>query len=772
MDVDGGRVALFIGWIVRRRARVIAAYAVLVPLAVLLAMRVPSRSAIDRLMVDTDPDWRATRAFQAVFPEADHALLLAESPDPFAPAALAAVARLEDALGAVPGVAPYSALGIWRQTHGGGPPSAADAGAVRRFATGTDLFSRQGLVGDRFLAVALAIPARDPAGRDAALARVEDAIAASGILRDPAIARLRRVGGPYVEGWLEHETGRATLRYMPLFGAFLVAVTLFLYRSWRSLLAIVISLGATVALGVGFGQPAGFSFTIVSSLVPVTILVTAMATLVYLHTRFIDQPAGVPLEVHRRRAFSNKFLPVTASIVAAVLGFAALAVSKIQPIRELGLWTAAGLALAWVVSFTLFPALQSALATPTRLGRPVAGRLYARISAALPGFTYRWRWALVALTLVLSAAGVVALFGVPGRVPPMRLGVNSLDYVDPGSTVHDDMTFFDRHGGDLAVVRVWVRTPPGAVTDPELLRGLEAYSRSLEQDPLVSSAVGPTTLLRFRRWISGQGDRLPEDPEGFAAAAADLEQLLLAEPQLRAFVDVGTLSQATLTVLVKNGENATIEAVRDSVARRWREAQARYPGLAGSEVSLVGESVLQAKIGAHLVPTLTESFGLTAVLIFVTFLFVFRSAAARLMAMIPSVFAILAMFLAMRLIGIPLNVATILIATTVLGTTENDQIHFFHHFGEARREGAGVEAALRHAFGVSGHAILFATFINAAGFLALALSNLPPMRQFGIVTALAFLLAMVADFTALPAALWIVTGERPGEPATGESPAA
>jgi predicted RND superfamily exporter protein len=69
------------------------------------------------------------------------------------------------------------------------------------------------------------------------------------------------------------------------------------------------------------------------------------------------------------------------------------------------------------------------------------------------------------------------------------------------------------------------------------------------------------------------------------------------------------------------------------------------------------------------VPTLTQSFGITAALIFVAFLFVFRSASARLMAMIPSLFAILVMFGFMRVAGIGLNVATILIASTVLGTS-------------------------------------------------------------------------------------------------------
>jgi predicted RND superfamily exporter protein len=133
--------------------------------------------------------------------------------------------------------------------------------------------------------------------------------------------------------------------------------------------------------------------------------------------------------------------------------------------------------------------------------------------------------------------------------------------------------------------------------------------------------------------------------------------------------------------------------------------------------------------------------------------------------MIPSLFAILVMFLVMRLTGIALNVATILIASTVLGASENDQIHFFYHFQEGRSQG-GVETALRHALLVSGGAIVFATFINAGGFLALALSPLPPMRQFGVVSACAFVLSMIADFTALPASLWIISGHAPGEGST------
>ena len=192
----------------------------------------------------------------------------------------------------------------------------------------------------------------------------------------------------------------------------------------------------------------------------------------------------------------------------------------------------------------------------------------------------------------------------------------------------------------------------------------------------------------------------------------------------------------------------------------WDRTSAQDPALRDCRARLVGRGLLQAKIGEYLVPTLTESFALTVVIILLAFLVVFRSPAARLLAIIPSLFAILVMFLVMRLTAIPLNVATILIASTVLGATENDQIHFFYHYQE-RREDGSTEQAMRHALIIAGRAILFATLINASGFLALALSDLPPMRQFGIIAASAFVLSMLASLTVMPAALWILLRQKP-----------
>jgi uncharacterized protein len=646
----------------------------------------------------------------------------------------------------------------WRRAHPGFQPTPEGAEALRKFATGTSLLRKQGLVGDRFLGLVVGFPSKGARARDRSLAEIDRAVATT---QFSAVTHVRKVGAPYVESWIERESGQASVRWFPVFGLLVVGLALFLYRSVRSLLAILLSLGAAVALAMGAGQLLGFSFTVVSAVVPLTVMVTALASLVYLHSRFVDQPPDVPVDRHQLYALANKFLPVTASSVAAVLGFAALVVSRIRPIREMGLWTAAGLAIAWVVAFTLFPALQRLLRTPTGRTVPIRSALYDRVAEAIPGFTYRWRWPLLGTALTLSACGLVALFGIPGRVAPMRLGVDSLDYVDPSLPIHRDMVFFREHVSGLNAVRVWIRTAPGAAVDPEVLRGVDRLTTAVEALPAVSSVVGPTTFLRMRRVLAGHGEVLPQDPATFARLAGDVEQLLLTQPELRGFVDVGTLSNVQLTVLLARGSTeADYQALARDLRRVWDASTGGDPAFQGASMQVVGESILQAKVGASLVPTLTESFSLTAALIFLAFLVVFRSPSARLMAMIPSVFAILVTFLGLRLLGGALNVATILIATTVLGTTENDQIHFFHHLHEGEGAG-GLDGAMRHALRVSGRAIVFATLINAAGFLGLAFSSFPPLRQFGLVTSAAFLLAMLADFTALPGSLWLVRRERP-----------
>lgn len=743
--------------VLRARRWIAAAFLVLTAAGAYGALHVPNDSSIDRLIAAGDPAAVATRAFDHIFPEGEQALVMLETADPLGVPALRAADRLEHELAQIPQVEAHSLLDIYRHTVSTGAITADDAARVRAFATGTPLLRRAGLLGDHYLGIALELHVSTPAERNRALKAI-DALVLPLAAQGGAFTQVRRVGGPWLNAWLERQTGAATARFMPLFGLFLMALVLIIYRSWRTLAAFVLTLGAVVAVAMGLALPFGWTQTVISTLVPLTVLVTTTATLVYVHSRYIEPDDSPTLEEHHARALANKFLPCSASMFATAVGFGALAVSNIRPVHDMGLWTAEGLVVAWLGCFTLFPALQSLLRTPMRSAQaPLAAWFTGCVDALIPT-SARYRWWLVGGALALMLCGAAALFGIPRLIDPPALETDALTYVNASARVAEDTRYFEQSNG-LDTVELWLQTPPGHALDPQLLRALEQLTRRLESDPRITAVDGPTSVLRWARYAESGVDQLPAAHAAWPKLAADLEQILLTEPGARAYVDVAQLANLRLSIRGRAKLFGPVGAMRSFVERTWSAAQAADPALHPVRGSVVGQGVLAAEISQRLLPTLVRSFALTAGIILLAFVVLFRSPTARLMTMIPSLFAILCAFLLMRLTGIPLNIATILIGSTILGATENDQIHFFYHFQEGRSSGT-TAGALRHALLIAGRPILFATLINVSGFLALALSDLPPMRQFGIVSASAFVLALLADFTALPAALWILSRDR------------
>jgi uncharacterized protein len=740
--------------VLRARVWIAGAFLILAAAGIYGARRVPDDPAIETLIVPGDPVARATMDFDRLFPEGEQALLMLEAADPLSLGPLRAADRLEHELAKIAHVEAHSLLDLYQRPGSAQEITAADATKLRAFANGTVMFRRAGLLGDRYLGIALELRVHSPAERDRALTAI-DSLALPLEATGGPFTKIRRVGSPWLDAWLERQTGAATVRFMPLFGVFLMTLVFIIYRSWRALAAIVLTLGALVAIAMGLADPFGWSHTVISTLVPLTVMVTTTATLVYLHSRFIEpDDSPTPLE-HHARAIANKFLPCTASMFATAVGFGALAISDIRPVRQMGLWTACGLIAAWIGCFTLFPALQSLLRTPMRSEKvPVAGWFPGFVDALVPA-SRRYRWPLVGGALALMLCGAAALFGIRGVVAPLALEMDVLTYVNPNERVAQDTRHFEESNA-LDVVELWVQVPAGHALDPDFLRALEQLTRGFETDPRITAVDGPTSVLRWARYIATGSDQLPTEAAAWPKLASDLEQIMLTEPHARAYVDVTDLANVRLSIRGRGKLFGAVGAMRRFVEQKWAAAQATEPALRSAHGSVVGKGVLGAEITQRLLPTLTQSFALTASVIFLAFLLVFRSPSARLMTMIPSLFAILSVFLVMRMTGIPLNIATILIGSTVLGATENDQIHFFYHFQEGRSTGT-TSGALQHALLVAGRPILFATLINASGFLALVLSDLPPMREFGIVASSAFVLALIADFTALPGALWILS---------------
>jgi hypothetical protein len=131
-----------------------------------------------------------------------------ESPDPLGMAALRAADGLEQGLGKIPNVEAHSLSGSVSPLQLLGRNQRRGGGALAQPSPpGPTLFRRAGLLGNDYLGIALELQVKSPADRDLALKAI-DALALPLESTGGPITKVRRVGSPWLDAWLEKSDGR------------------------------------------------------------------------------------------------------------------------------------------------------------------------------------------------------------------------------------------------------------------------------------------------------------------------------------------------------------------------------------------------------------------------------------------------------------------------------------------------------------------------------------------------------------------------------------
>jgi predicted RND superfamily exporter protein len=142
-------------------------------------------------------------------------------------------------------------------------------------------------------------------------------------------------------------------------------------------------------------------------------------------------------------------------------------------------------------------------------------------------------------------------------------------------------------------------------------------------------------------------------------------------------------------------------------------------------------------------------------LLMIVYFAFYRTVMVGLISTVPIILVIGWVFGSMFLLGIPLNVVTIMIASLTIGLGITYAIHISHRFLEDL-ESRPWEEALCNTVGHTGAALFGAAATTIGGFGILAFAILPPLAQFGIVTALSIFYSFMASVFVLPSflALW------------------
>jgi predicted RND superfamily exporter protein len=501
----------------------------------------------------------------------------------------------------------------------------------------------------------------------------------------------------------------------------------------------------------------GVDFNLVRAVLPPLLFVIALATAVHLQVRFRDAlEDGLRGTEAVRATYEDKGWAVLWTGVTTIVGFGSLAVSRVGPVPTLGLASAAGIALVTVAAFTLYPALLVAFGTPRRSLVGGSTRGPSRESRRPRAFEHHFRrlgrawaeWAADRRRVVLAVALLAMALAAAG-LPRLRVESNAVTFLPAEHPARAGIEELEAAGVGVAAAEVFLTLPEGSdegLGSAARIAELGELTGEMRRIPRVLGAVGPGDLLAEalrRSRGAGAVGITPELALGF----------LRADPasgaRLRAFVsDNGRAARITLFVPTDgHRELEPLFARAGELTREW--ARQAFPG---ARVSVTGEFPLLLSTHRRLLSTLGLSLTLTTLAVGVIFRFLLPSTRLTLLALLPNLWPVAMVVGTMAWAGIPLDTATVMVASVVLGLAVDDTIHTLGHFRELA-PALGRREAVAGTLERTAPAYILTGAILAAGFGVCALSDFAPTARFGGLSALAIAFAVAGDLFLLPALL-------------------
>ena len=161
------------------------------------------------------------------------------------------------------------------------------------------------------------------------------------------------------------------------------------------------------------------------------------------------------------------------------------------------------------------------------------------------------------------------------------------------------------------------------------------------------------------------------------------------------------------------------------------------------------------QLNTSLLNSQIKSLLIALVLVLLLMMIQFKSVIMGIVVTSPIVLTVLINFAVMAYTNIPLDNATIMIASIAIGIGIDYAIHFSTRFKvELKRQGNEL-AALDKTLETTGRAIIINALTVALGFIILVWSSIVPIQRFGALIALTMVVSSGATLTFLPALILV-----------------
>ena len=537
----------------------------------------------------------------------------------------------------------------------------------------------------------------------------------------------------------------------------------------------LITCGLTGAAMVGLLGLLNWPVTVVSSNFISLMLILTLSLTIHLIVRYQElhwqQPNASQFTLVTT-TLKRKFIPCVFTSITTIVAFVSLLVSGIRPVIDFGWMMTLGVSLAFLMVFTLFPAMLMLLP----VGKPVNQQnLTKRLALFLAGrllpdkknilFTY--------ITIILLSVIGASLLTVENRF---------IDYFKPNTEIYQGMWLIDKELGGTTPLDVIINAPIVKETDAEQDDELDAeflaeldmdeaefLDEETESQPKLTTGYWfNTTMLENIRKYHHYLESIPQTGKvlSITSGMSIINQIEPATIDDNFVLSVlySKLPESIKSVIINPYISPDGNQIRFSIRvfesdkslkrtellNTIRQGLINNFDLADEQIHFTGMLVLYNNMLQSLFNSQIYTLGTVFFCILLMFILLYRNLKLSIITLIPNLVAAGMVLGLMGWLKIPLDIMTITIAAICVGIAVDNSIHYVHRFKMELRQCKDYKTAMMNSHSSIGRAMYYTSITITLGFSILVFSNFIPSIYFGLLTGFSMLVALAANLTLLP----------------------
>jgi uncharacterized protein len=479
-------------------------------------------------------------------------------------------------------------------------------------------------------------------------------------------------------------------------------VLLLSFRSWRGVVMPLLVCIIAIVWVIGIMALAGFEMSMVSNNIPIVLLAVGSAYAIHVIHR-IGQTKSTGSNQAIATALAGVAIPVILAALTTMAGFLSFIFgSYLKMIRDFGLFTALGTFFALFLSLVFVPAVLAVF--PPKLKNEIIGqvkpirksKLNKLILIPLQKLLNTYPKQIIFTWVILTVTAILGTTMIERNVDVR----NFFKKGNPTRIAEDIMT--EKFGGTKPVFVQF----KGDILSPEVLNTMLKMQDYMKQSPDIASAQSIADFVLAINSAFGTGNFIPEDKE----TIEQLWFLLDGNENLQKFITPG-FDEAVIISKFISSDNQSVKVFAAHMQKFISEHADE-----SCRIEITGMPFIEATMDQSLINSQIGSVLIAVLFVIVIVGLILRSLISGVYAAIPIVASIIILFGFMGFTGIPLNIATVLVASITVGIGIDYSIHVISHFKSGIRKGETVKAALSETIEISGKQSLSMYFQYRQGF--------------------------------------------------------